>query len=144
MKYSPIICCSIIAVLTSSASSEDKDAMDKIKIKVGGSTAQFTATLSDNPTASAFRKMLPLTINMTELNGNEKYGELASSLPVNSSVPKTISNGDLRMYGSTTLVLFYKTFLTSYRYTSVGQIDDAVGLAAALGAGDVVLTFEVK
>ena len=44
---------------------------DTLVIKIG--SKKFTASLLDNPTATAFRAMLPLTINMTELNGNEKY-----------------------------------------------------------------------
>ena len=38
---------------------------DTLLIKIGDK--EFTATLLDNPTATAFRAMLPLTINMTEL-----------------------------------------------------------------------------
>ena len=41
---------------------------DTLLIKIGDK--EFTATLVDNLTAAAFRAMLPLTINMTELNGN--------------------------------------------------------------------------
>lgn len=115
---------------------------NKIKIKVG--TSVFTATLSDNATATAFKALLPLTLSMTELNRNEKYSDLASSLPTNASNPKTIQNGDLMMYGANTLVLFYKTFSTPYSYTKLGHIDDTSGLAAALGAGNVSITFELE
>jgi hypothetical protein len=52
---------------------------DTLSIEIGDK--EFTATLFDNPTATAFKAMLPLTINMTELNGNEKYFRLAKSLP---------------------------------------------------------------
>jgi hypothetical protein len=115
---------------------------NKISIKVNSQT--FIATLLDNNTAKAFKEMLPLTINMNELNGNEKYYDLPNSLPANSSNPGTIKNGDLMLYGSKTLVLFYKAFPTAYRYTKIGTIDDITGLASALGQGNVTVTFEIQ
>lgn len=114
---------------------------NKIKIKVGEKT--FTATLSDTPTASAFKALLPLTIKMNELNNNEKYADLSKSLPINPAVPASIQSGDLMMYGSRTLVLFYKSFSTSYSYTAVGKIDDITGLVEKLGGGDVKVSFEL-
>lgn len=114
---------------------------NKLKIKVGDKV--FTATLLDNATSNAFVAQLPLTIKMNELNNNEKYADLPKSLPINPSVPPSIQVGDLTMYGSRTLVLFYKGFSTSYSYTKIGKIDDVTGLVAALGSGDVNVSFEV-
>lgn len=114
---------------------------NKVKIKVGEKT--FTATLLDNPTAAAFKALLPLNIKMNELNNNEKFAQLPKSVPTNASVPASIQAGDLMMYGSSTLVLFYKGFSTSYSYTKIGKIDDVVGLVAALGTGDVTVSYEV-
>ena len=80
---------------------------------------------------------------MIELNGNEKYGNLQNSLPTNATNHKTIKCGDLMLYGATTLVLFYKTFATSYSYTKLGEVDDAIALASALGSHDSLVTFEL-
>jgi hypothetical protein len=101
------------------------------------------ATLLDNNSAKAFKEILPMTINMVELNNNEKYFDLLNSLPTNSSNPQTINNGDLMLYGSKILVLFYKTFSTSYSYTRLGKVDDTTGLATALGSGNVTVTFSI-
>lgn len=117
---------------------------DTTKMKITIGTNVFIATLFDNETAAAFKAKLPMTINMTELNGNEKYGGLSDNLPVNASNPGTIQTGDLMLYGSRTLVLFYKTFSTSYSYTRVGRLDDPSGLAAALGTGDPTVKFELE
>jgi len=112
----------------------------KMKLKIGNST--FSVTLYDNATVTAFKSLLPLTVNMVELNGNEKYADLSRKLPTNASNPGTIRNGDLMLYGSSTVVLFYKTFPTTYSYTKLGRMDDATGLVAALGAGNVTVMFE--
>ena len=114
----------------------------KMRLKIGNST--FTTTLYDNETATVFKTMLPLTVNMVELNGNEKYVDLPRSLPTSAANPGTIQNGDLMLYGSSTLVLFYKTFSTSYSYTKLGRIDDVTGFVAALGTGNVSVTFELE
>jgi hypothetical protein len=114
----------------------------KMKIKIGNSI--FTATLYDNATTTAFKALLPITVTMSELNGNEKYVDLTGKLPTDASNTGTIQAGDLMLYGSTTLVIFYKTFSTSYNYTKLGRIDDVTGLAAALGSGNVTVTFELK
>jgi hypothetical protein len=114
----------------------------KMKIIVGGRS--FTATLYDNNSTVSLMAQLPLTVDMTELNGNEKYVDLPSRLPTNASNPQNIRAGDIMLYGSSTLVLFYKDFATSYSYTPLGRINDAAGLGAALGTGNVRVTFEME
>ena len=112
-----------------------------MRIMVG--TKVFTATLSDNKAAEAIRAMLPLTVTMTDLNGNEKYVRLSGDLPHKASKPGTIHEGDVMLYGADTVVLFYKTFSTSYSYTRLGKVDDIAGFAAALGRGNVKVTFDL-
>jgi len=111
-----------------------------MKIKIGN--RDFTATLYNNATATTFKSLLPLIVEMVELNGNEKYVDLPGNLPANASIPKAIQAGDLMLYGSSTLVLFYKSFSTSYSYTYLGRIDDVTGLVATMGAGNVNISFE--
>lgn len=106
-------------------------------------TQRFAVTLEDNPTARAFAQWLPATLDMTELNGNEKYARLPRSLPTDPAQPGTIHTGDVLLYGSNTLVVFYETFRSSYSYTRVGRIEEAAGLAEALGPGNPRVTFTV-
>ena len=103
----------------------------------------FNATLCDNETAAAFKAMLPLTLNMPDLHANEKYYDLPSALPGAPTNPGTINAGDVMLYGSNTLVLFYKTFPTSYGYTPIAKVDDPSRLAAAMGTGNVTVTFSL-
>lgn len=118
--------------------------MQKLCIEIGNQT--FTATLADTPAARAFAERLPLTLNMSELNGNEKYFYLDSGLPTNASRPGQIKTGDLMLFGSDCLVLFYESFSfsSSYSYTSLGCIDDPTGLTSALGRGSVEVTFRTE
>ena len=102
---------------------------------------RFAITLNDNAAARAFYAQLPLTLDMSELNGNEKHGDLPKALRENASRPGTIRNGDLMLYGSNTLVVFYVTFDSSYSYTRLGRLDDPAGLAQALGPSGVRVVF---
>lgn len=110
-----------------------------IYVTVGKKT--YTLTLYDNASAKQLYKKLPMSITMNELNGNEKYHYFSDSLPVNSKQVGEIRSGDLMLYGSDCLVLFYKDFSTSYSYTKLGYIKDATGLVNALGNGNVQVTF---
>lgn len=115
---------------------------NKFEMTVG--TAVFRGSLADNATAAAFRTLLPLTVMMSELNGNEKYFYLPDALPVAAVRPGTIRTGDLMLYGGNCIVLFYETFPTPYSYTRIGSIDDPSGLGAAAGPGNAGITFELK
>jgi Tfp pilus assembly protein PilP len=66
---------------------------------------RFAITLTDNAAARAFAAQLPLTLDMSELNGNEKHADLPKPLPANANRPGTIRNGDLMLYGADTLVV---------------------------------------
>ena len=59
--------------------SQTDRSMSHITIRIGDRA--FGATLLDNATADAFKKLLPLSLTMTELNGNEKFARLPVSLP---------------------------------------------------------------
>ena len=120
---------------------DDTPVSNNLKITIG--PVSFNATLDNNETAKAFKRLLPMTVDMSELHGNEKYYYLSNGLPTASSNPGTIRTGDLMLYGSTCVVLFYETFSTSYTYTRLGRITNPSGLASALGSGGVNVTFEI-
>jgi hypothetical protein len=133
---------SILAAAASHAANTTHNkapAMTSIRVQIGEKV--FTARLEDNETAKAFAAMLPLSLEMRDLNDNEKVIELSKKLPGEVSNPGTIRAGGLMIWSSRSLVLFYKTFPTSYSYSRLGRIENTKGLAEAVGAGAVTVTF---
>lgn len=125
---------------TTNTDTTNEDDMTPITITVNG--ASFDAQLASTPAAQAFARMLPLSLTMDELNGNEKYHYLDTPLPAEAQSVGSIATGDLMLYGSSCVVLFYDSFRTSYTYTRLGRVADPAGLADALGSGSVTVTFE--
>lgn len=101
----------------------------------------FEVTLYENTSVTALMEHLPMTIQMSELNGNEKYYFMSQRLPANPNRPEQIRAGDLMLYGDNCLVLFYKDFSSSYSYTPLGHIEDVAGLYQLLGNGRVEIAF---
>jgi hypothetical protein len=101
----------------------------------------FSLTLADNDAARAFAAQLPLTLDMPDLNGNEKHVKLPRAIPADASRPGTIRNGDLMLWGSDTLVVFYLAFDSPYSYTRLGRVDDAAALPQVLGLGQARIAF---
>jgi len=109
---------------------------------VGGQ--RFAIALDGTDAARAFVALVPMSIDMADLNANEKHGDLSRALPTNVIRPGTIHAGDLMLYGSKTLVVFYKTFESSYPYTRIGHIDRPAELAKALGGTNARLEFSAN
>jgi hypothetical protein len=116
-------------------------AADERRIWMTVGERRFAVTLADTEAARAFAARLPLTLDMPDLNGNEKHVKLAKPLPANASVPGTIHNGDVMLWGADTLVVFYLTFNSPYAYTRLGRVDDPAPLPQALGRGTVRIAF---
>lgn len=113
----------------------------KLRLTVNGTA--FTARLEDNAAARTLASRLPASWTMKELNGNEKYVYLDQPFPAEPKRPAKIRAGDLMLYGNDCVVLFYKSFLTPFRYTPIGRVEDPSGLEAAAGRGSAKVTVEV-
>lgn len=107
-------------------------------IKVIIEDKDYTLKLENNKTAEEFVSLLPKEFNMSELNGNEKYVYMRNSLTTNSFYPKHIEIGDVMLFGDNCLVIFYKSFDTSYSYTKIGHIENLDNL----GNDDIIVKFE--
>ena len=109
-----------------------------IKITIGGKS--FKADIEDTETGKAFIGKLPLSLDMSELNGNEKYC-YGVSLPRDDKYYNSIVAGDLMLYSGNCIVLFYGP-AGGYSYTRIGKLVSTEGLKEALGTGSVKVSFE--
>lgn len=111
-----------------------------MKVTIGQST--FNAELADTKAAQELTALLPLTLEMQDHLNNEKFAELPKSLTRSESPVGRIEAGDIMLWGGDTLVVFYESFHSSYRYTRLGKIQNADGLKSAVGTGKISITFE--
>lgn len=118
---------------------DDKESRVDKNMKVTINGKEYIATVEDNETVKSFISKLPQEFNMDELNGNEKYIYMDQTLPTNSYNPKHIEAGDIMLYGSDCLVIFYKSFDTKYQYTKIGHIDNLPDL----GSDNIKVKFEI-
>jgi len=122
---------------------EAEKTMTDIKVTANGSVFD-TKIYNDSPCAQQLLSKFPLTVTMNELNGNEKYYRFSESFSSNPENVGSINTGDIMLYQSDYLVLFYETHNTSYTYTRIGYIADTTGLKEAVGTGNPTVTFEIS
>lgn len=123
-----IIICIILSSCSVSKNNDENinnlDKKDKSTMNIIINNTSYKLNIEENETTNALTNLLPLDLKLTELNGNEKYVYLDEKLPTNTYKPKKISKGDVMLYNNDCLVIFYKSFETSYSYTKIGHIDD--------------------
>ena len=105
-------------------------------IKIGDK--EFPFTLKNTAVANELKAKFPLEIDMTKLNDNEIYYRFDTSFTTNTKSVGTINIGDIYLYQSDCLVLFYKTFTTSYQYSEIGSLSSTDGLAEAIDSKSTV------
>ena len=88
---------------------EDNNIMNN-NLKIEINNKEYIINIENNDTTNELIKLLPL-----ELNNN---------LPTNEYNPNYINKGDVMLFGNNCLVIFYKSFNTSYSYTKIGHIDN--------------------
>lgn len=115
-----------------------------IPVEISIEQNSFSAQLYNNSSSKAIIDMLPISFEMNELNGNEKYYYLSNSIPTDAYKVQYIHKGDIMLYGSNCIVIFYEDFETSYSYTPIGFLEDCENLKEILGDENVEVTFSLK
>lgn len=119
---------------------KEDNLMEQRTLKINNQS--FSIDLEDNETVQKFIELLPLTMDMQELNGNEKYYYMETSLPTNSEKVGYIDAGDIMLFGDNCLVLFYKSFSTPYSYTRIGRMENVENLETYVGQQNITVTIE--
>lgn len=125
---------------TNQQNDNDDNKTGSMTIKITAGSKVFKADIEDSETGKAFLAKLPLTLEMSELNGNEKYC-YGVELPRADKHYDSIAAGDLMLYSGNCIVLFYGS-AGGYSYTRIGHITDTNGLSSALGKSSVKVVFE--
>lgn len=120
---------------------EFNEGVEQMRITATINEIEYEIILEDNNTTRAFMDLLPLTIQMDDLNNNEKYFYLDAALPSDSYNPGTIQPGDFMLYGNNCIVLFYKSFQSNFSYTKLGTFENINGLQVIAESTSIEVTF---
>ncbi len=115
-----------------------------LQMKIG--ETKVSVTREDNDSVAALKELCkdaPLTIQMSMYGGFEQVGPIGTRLPSNDA-QTTTSAGDIVLYSSNQIVVFYGS--NSWAYTRLGHItdQDAAGMASLLSNGNVTITISAE
>ena len=121
---------------------EDETANMKLTLKIDG--IEVDVIWADNDSVKALKNLAKdrLTINMSKYGGFEQVGSIGSTLP-SSDTRITTNPGDIVLYSSNQIVIFYDSNIWSY--TKLGHINLSKSeLTNLLGDEHVVTTLTLK
>ena len=126
---------------TETEKSEEMEAM--LQMKIGDTVV--AVDWENNESVEALKTLCqegPLTIQMSMYGGFEQVGPIGSRLP-SADVQTQTSAGDIVLYSSDQIVVFYGS--NSWAYTRLGHVADrdAAGMRELLGHGDVTITISM-
>lgn len=121
---------------------EDETANMKLTLKIND--IEVDVIWTDNDSVRALKNLAKngLTINMSKYGGFEQVGSIGSTLP-SSDTRITTNPGDIVLYSSNQIVIFYDS--NTWSYTKLGHINLSKSeLTDLLGDEDVVITLKLK
>lgn len=121
---------------------EDETANMKLTLKIND--IEVDVIWNDNDSVRALKNLAKegLTINMSKYGGFEQVGSIGSTLP-SSDTRITTNPGDIVLYSSSQIVIFYDS--NTWSYTKLGHINLSKSeLTDLLGDEDVVISLGLK
>ena len=130
--------CSVSNEINIKDKAKENKNMNEITLKINDN--DYKLILEDNETVSDLINHIPLNLSMNELNGNEYYSYLDFILKDNPENINNIKAGDVMLYGNNCIVIFYKSFTTTYKYTRIGHIDSIDNLEQDLNSEKIIFS----
>ena len=128
---------------TTPTTTEEDDTMNKtLELKIDNTVVDVF--WADNDSAKALKELAidGLTIDLEMYSNNEQFGSLGATLPSNDT-NQTATAGDIMLYQSDKIVLFYGS--NNWSYTKLGHINlSKAELTDLLGDEDVTITLTLK
>lgn len=121
---------------------EDETANMKLTLKIND--IEVDVIWNDNDSVRALKNLAKegLTINMSKYGGFEQVGSIGSTLP-SSDTRITTNPGDIVLYSSSQIVIFYDS--NTWSYTKLGHVNLSKSeLTDLLGDEDVVISLGLK
>ena len=101
-----------------------KPFLEEKHMKVIINNLEYDMELENNNASLDLLSVSPIELEMSDLNNDEKYSYLSFSLTSNDDYTGSISKGDVMLYQTNCLVIFYKDFDTTSKYTKIGHINN--------------------
>ncbi|MBR4178644.1 MAG: hypothetical protein IKR57_04795 [Bacilli bacterium] len=96
--------------------------LPRVKVSIDGNI--YYAKLESNKTAKSFVDSLPLNISMNTNDSYSKKGLVVTKYVTAAAKQKAIKAGDIMLSGESEIIIFYKDFKSSDKYSKIGHIDN--------------------
>ena len=112
-----LLCCAALSL----AACGDKELKDgQIRITIGSKS--FIAELDDTTAAKQLEKELPLTVEMTAVNGQYLHANVNRTFSEQAEPSGILNAGDIMLQGNNTLMLYYAFNNYNDSLTRIGKI----------------------
>lgn len=132
--------CIVYLFATAAVYAQGKEGTMNITVTIGGT--EYAAQLEDNAAAREVAALFPLKITMQEWAANkEYYTGLGKTIAGKAPAADKITAGDIMLYSSRSLVIFYDSSANTAGYVKLGHIPDSKNLKAALDKASGKVSF---
>jgi hypothetical protein len=93
-----------------------------MNVKIEGKS--YKAKSTSTVTTKTFIENLPLTLQMNDVDGNQKYGCMYYKVANESTKTNKVKKGDILLSGESCVIIAYADFKSINKYVVLGHIDN--------------------